>query len=167
MNEDLTTKCPEVKGEIVAPDDLTKQAASLNDAELLQHLQTTFRTIKDNLPYLREARERFGAPGRRLPVEGKPTWSEWVQMNLHVHIRTVQRWLAPPREQAEKKPRVKKQRNVRIVEPLRDWQEATRKANDLLLSIKRLKAHAPVGTDMLVEPMTELASLLGFQLVKK
>ena len=148
-------------------DDPSAHAVSLNDVELLTHLKSTFRTIRESLPYLRVARDRFAASGRRLPVAGSPTWSQWVSMNLNVHVRTVQRWLSPPREEAEKKPRSKKQRGVRIIEPLRDWPEAQRKTNDLLLSVKRLRPKIAVGTDVLIEPVQELAGILGFELVKK
>jgi hypothetical protein len=164
--KDLTTKCPEVQ--IVTKADPDAHAESLDNVELLNHLKSTFRTIRESLPYLRVARDRFAAPGKRLPVEGQPTWSQWVKMNLHVNIRTVQRWLAPPKEEeAERKPRAKKQRGVRPFVPLRDWPEAQRKANDLLLAVKRLKQVNTVGTDVMFEPMRELAAILGFHLVKK
>lgn len=163
--KDLTTKCPEVQ--IVTKADPDAHAESLDDVELLNHLKSTFRTIRENLPYLRVARDRFAAPGQRLPIEGKPTWSQWVQMNLHVNIRTVQRWLAPPKEESEPKSRVKKHRGVRPTLSLRDWPEAQRKANDLLLAVKRLKQVNTVGTDVMFEPMRELAALLGFDLAKK
>jgi hypothetical protein len=163
--KDLTTKCPEVQ--IVTKDTPAAHAAALSDPELLTHLKSTFRTIRENLPYLREARDRFAVPGQKLPVEGKPTWSQWVAMNLHVTVRTVQRWLAPPKEEIEKKPKVKKQRGVRPFVPLRDWPEAQRKTNDLLLAVKRLKQVNTVGTDVMFEPMRELAAILGFDLVKK
>jgi hypothetical protein len=165
MVKDLTTKCPEVQ--IVTKADPAAHAVSLDDIELLNHLKSTFRTVRESLPYLRVARDRFAAPGQRLPVEGKPTWSQWVSMNLHVTVRTVQRWLAPPREEAEKKPKVKKQRGVRPFVPLRDWPEAQRKTNDLLLAVKRLKQTNTVGTDVLFEPLKELAGIIGFDLVKK
>lgn len=108
-----------------------------------------------------------GIPGRKLPVEGQPTWSQWVSMNLNVHVRTVQRWLAPPKEKVEKKPKVRKQRGVRPTVPLRDWPEAQRKANDLLLAVKRLRLKTAIGTDVLIEPVQELAWILGFDLVRK
>ena len=163
--KDLTTKCPEVQ--IVTKDDPAAHALALSDSELLTHLKSAFHTIRENLPYLREARDRFATPGQRVPVEGKPTWSQWVKTNLHVNIRTVQRWLAPPKEESEPKPRVKKHRGVRPTLSLRDWPEAQRKANDLLLAVKRLKQVNTVGTDVMFEPMRELAEILGFDLVKK
>lgn len=148
--------------EIVHPNDPVKHAASLKDTELLEHLQKSFRTIRDSSPYLREARDRFAAPGRRLPVPGRPTWSQWVQANLHVNIRTVQRWLAAPGESRNasktKSPRVAKP--VRPVETLQDWPAAMRRVNDLLTAVARLKAHSPVGTDLLVQPLKELELLV-------
>jgi hypothetical protein len=123
--------------EIVQQNDPTKHAASLKDTE--------------------------------LPVPGSPTWSQWVGMNLHVTIRTVQRWLnpAPPKEEkTERKTKAKQARSIRPFEPLWDWQAAQHKANDLVFAVKRLKAMTPVGTDMLEEPLKELANLLGYKLVK-
>ena len=70
-------------------------------------------------------------------------------------------------EEAEKKAKVKKQRGVRPFVSLRDWPEAQRKTNDLLLAVKRLKQVNTVGTDVMFEPMRELAAILGFDLVKK
>lgn len=79
---------------------MEKHAASLKNEELLAHLKTAFGSVRHalqrNLPYLLEARDRFAKPGQRVPVEGKPTWTQWVRDNLHVNVRTVQRWLAPP-----------------------------------------------------------------------
>ncbi len=166
---DLATECPEV--EIVQPNDPVKHAASMENEELLAHLKTELgglqRKIEENRPYLLEAHGRFSQQGRRTPILGFPSWSEWVRINLHVHIRTAQRWLAPPKEETEKKPKVKKQRGVRPFVPLRDWPEAQRKTNDLLLAVKRLKQVNTVGTDVMFEPMRELAAILGFDLVKK
>jgi hypothetical protein len=166
---DIATQCPEV--EIVPTNDPVKLAASMENEELLTHLKTELgglqRKIDENRPYLLEAHSRFSQQGRRTPIPGFPSWSEWVRINLHVHIRTAQRWLAPPKEETEKKKRAKQPRNVRPVEPLRNWPEAQRKANDLLLAVKRLKMQTAVGTDMLVEPVQELATILGYELRKK
>lgn len=167
---DLATECPEV--EIISADDPVKHAASMQSEELLTHLKTQLgglqRKIEENRPYLLEAHSRFSQQGRRNPIPGFPSWSEWVRIELHVNIRTVQRWLAPPKEETEtKKAKVKQPRNVRPVEPLCDWQAAQRRANDLVLAVKRLKAQKPVGTEWLKEPIQELAAMLGYELVKK
>lgn len=68
-------------------------AKTLTDAELVERCMQGFRKLKEIVPYLREARERFAKPGRRVPVAGNPTWTEWVTQNLGVTIRTVQRLL--------------------------------------------------------------------------
>lgn len=60
-----------------------------------------FRGLREIAPYLRGARGRLAQPGRRVPVPGNPTWTEWVQTNLHVTVRCVQQLLstrAEPRE---------------------------------------------------------------------
>jgi hypothetical protein len=60
-----------------------------------------FRKLKEINPYLREARQRFGQPGRRVPVEGNPTWTEWVEQNLGVTVRRVQQLLREAMEPSE------------------------------------------------------------------
>ena len=155
---------------ILQAGDLEKHAASLKHEELLAHVKTAFGGLRDtmeqNLPYLVEARKRFAKPGRRVPVEGKPTWTEWVKANLQVDVRTVQRWLAPPKMKAFP-PKARRAKGLRPPVELTNWPAAQRMANDLLLAVKRLKARSPVGTDMLEEPVRELAEILGFKLEKK
>lgn len=53
------------------------------------------------MPFLREARDRFARPGRRVPVAGEPTWTEWVEQNLGVTVRRVQQLLREPTEPGE------------------------------------------------------------------
>jgi len=151
-------------GEILQPGDLERHAASLKPEELLAHLKTAFSGVRDtlrhNLPYLLEARNRFAKPGQRLPVEGNPTWTQWVRDNLHVNIRTVQRWLEPPKE-TEDPPKPKPTpKPIRPIVPLDDWQHAQRRANDLVTAVSLLKAKSPVGTDLLIQPLKELESLV-------
>jgi len=76
-------------------------AKGLSDSELVEKCVQGFRDLREALPYLREARDRFAQPGRRVPVPGNPTWTEWVNSNLHVTVRRVQQLLsegAEPRE---------------------------------------------------------------------
>lgn len=163
--DDLRASCAEV----VQPGESDKIAASLNDNELLDHLKTHLggihRTLQENLPYLRVARERFSAPGRRLPVPGNPTWSKWIVDNLHCHPSTVRRWLAPPK--VKPLPIEKEETQLRPVAPLEDWPEAMREANDFVAAVKRLLARTPInGSDMLIPALRELAAIAGCQLVE-
>jgi DNA (cytosine-5)-methyltransferase 1 len=80
-------------------DDLVR---TLTDSELVERCVEGFRKLKEIVPYLREARERFAKPGRRVPVMGNPTWTEWVEQNLGVTIRTVQRLLREETEPHDK-----------------------------------------------------------------
>ena len=83
----------------------------MSDGELLGHLQTNLfgplkRRLRDHLPYLMEARERFGQPGRRVPVKGNPTWTEFCEEQLGVGVRNVQKLLAEgknPKTEGKKK----------------------------------------------------------------
>ena len=83
--------------EILSADDKEAHARSMKDEELLTHLEGAFLNWRQNIPYLKVARERFSKPGQRLPIAGNPTWTEWVEKNLGVSIRTVQRLLAEPK----------------------------------------------------------------------
>jgi hypothetical protein len=167
-SDTMSLGCAPPVAEILQPGDLEKHAASLKDEQLLAHLKTAFSAVRDtlrhNLPYLLEARNRFAKPGQRLPVEGKPTWTQWVRENLHVDIRTVQRWLAAPKMKALPP---KKEKQLRPVTPLEDWPDAMRKANDFVAAVKRLQAKTPVkGADMLIPALQELAAIAGCRLVE-
>ena len=71
-------------------------ARMLTDTELVERCVQGFRKLKEIVPYLREARERFAQQGRRVPVPGKPTWGEWVEQNLGVTVRRVNQLLRMP-----------------------------------------------------------------------
>jgi len=63
---------------------------TMDDEEPLFRCEQGFRDLREVIPYVREARNRFAQPGRRVPVPGNPTWTEWVQTNLHATVRRVQ-----------------------------------------------------------------------------
>jgi hypothetical protein len=71
---------------------------TLSDAELLDKCVQGFKRLKELIPYLREARRRWAQPGRRVPVPGRPSWTEWITQNLHVTPRRVQQLLNEPSE---------------------------------------------------------------------
>jgi hypothetical protein len=151
---------------ILQPGDLEEHAASLKDEELLTHVKTAYGgaqdTIQQNLPYLLEARNRFAKQGQRVPVEGNPTWTQWVKANLQVNVRTVQRWLAGPTAKALPP---KKEKQLRAVKSLKDWPAAMHSANDLVKAVQHLRAKTPIGTDMLIPALRELAEIAACQLV--
>ena len=81
---------------------------TLSDAELLDKCVQGFKKLRELIPYLREARRRWAQPGRRVPVPGRPSWTEWITQNLHVTPRRVQQLLNEPSEissQGQKAPR--------------------------------------------------------------
>ncbi len=81
--------------------DPAQHAKMLDDEELIERCVQGFCELREIIPYLREARARWAQPGRRVPVPGKPTWTEWVETNLHVTVRRVQQLLSAgtkPRE---------------------------------------------------------------------
>src|SRR5208283_4455236 len=71
---------------------------TLSDAELVDKCVQGFRKLRELIPYLREARRRWAQPGRRVPVPGRPSWTEWITQNLHVTPRRVQQLLNEPSE---------------------------------------------------------------------
>jgi hypothetical protein len=76
-------------------DDLLR---TLSDVELLDKCVQGFKKLRELIPYLREARRRWAQPGRRVPVPGRPSWSEWITQNLHVTPRRVRQLLSEPAE---------------------------------------------------------------------
>jgi hypothetical protein len=84
--------------ELLDPEDLAKD---LGDSDLIERCVQGFRKLKEIIPYLREARTRFAHPGRRLPVAGNPSWTEWVEKNLGVSVRRVQQLLREALEPSE------------------------------------------------------------------
>ena len=73
-------------------------AKTLSDAELVDRCVQGFGKLRELIPYLREARRRWTQPGRRVPVVGRPSWTEWITQNLRVTPRRVQQLLAEPCE---------------------------------------------------------------------
>jgi hypothetical protein len=81
---------------------------TLSDADLLDKCVQGFKKLRELIPYLREARRRWTQPGRRVPVPGRPCWTEWITQNLRVMPRRVQQLLNEPSEissQGQKAPR--------------------------------------------------------------
>lgn len=71
---------------------------TLSDAELVDRCIQGFKKLRELIPYLREARRRWAQAGRRVPVPGRPCWTEWITQNLHVTPRRVQQLLNEPSE---------------------------------------------------------------------
>jgi len=71
---------------------------TLSDSELLDRCVQGFKKLRELIPYLREARRRWAQPGRRVPVPGRPCWTEWISQNLHVTPRRVRQLLSEPAE---------------------------------------------------------------------
>jgi hypothetical protein len=90
-----------VCGNVVQQPDPETVVTALSDPELVEKCVQGFRDLREALPYLREARNRFAQPGRRVPVPGNPTWTEWVATNLHVTVRRVQQLLMEVEEPHE------------------------------------------------------------------
>src|SRR5271157_1736094 len=82
----------------VPPLDKQAHAESMTDQELVEHLQNKLRpvgqTLLTNIAYIREARNRFAQPGRRVPTAGRPTFTQWIKENLGISDRHVRRLLA-------------------------------------------------------------------------
>lgn len=90
---------PQVSSTLTVPPlDKQAHAESMTDQELVEHLQNKLRpvgqTLLTNLAYIREARNRFAQPGRRVPIAGRPTFTQWIKENLGISDRHVRRLLA-------------------------------------------------------------------------
>lgn len=103
---------PQVTSTFTLPEfDTAAHAARLSDQELIQHIQSKLRpmgqTLMNNIAYLREARNRFAQPGRRVPIGGRPTFTQWIKENLGISDRHVRRLLAAadPTQKLKKKQR--------------------------------------------------------------
>jgi len=84
----------------------------MTDCELVVFIESKLvpvgETLKKNIAYLREARNRFAQPGRRVPIAGRPTFTQWIKENLGISDRHVRRLLAPapnPLQHLKKKQR--------------------------------------------------------------
>lgn len=87
---------PEWRGKhLLTADDFVR---TLSDAELVDKCVQGFRKLRELVPFLREARRRWAQPGRRVPVPGRPCWTEWITQNLHVTPRRVRQLLSEPEE---------------------------------------------------------------------
>jgi hypothetical protein len=97
---------PQVSPVLTPPESKEVHAASMTDQELAAYVQSKLRPVGSallgNIPYLREARQRFAQPGRRVPVPGHPTFGQWIRRNLGISDRHVRRLLAPPEDSARK-----------------------------------------------------------------
>jgi hypothetical protein len=76
--------CPQVAGEFpLSESETEKHAESMTDEELALHVESKLRpvgeSLRNNIAYIREARERFAHPGRRVPVFGQPTFTQWIR----------------------------------------------------------------------------------------
>lgn len=94
---------PEWRGKrLLTTDDFAK---TLSDADLVDRCVQGFRKLRELIPYLREARRRWAQPGRRVPVVGRPSWTEWITQNLHVTPRRVRQLLSEPEEVTSASPK--------------------------------------------------------------
>jgi hypothetical protein len=101
--------CPPVPSAFpLSESEKVKHAESMTDEELARHVESKLRpvseSLRSNIAYIREARERFAHPGRRVPVPGQPTFTEWIRQNLGISARHVRRLLAEPKEPAHRSP---------------------------------------------------------------
>jgi hypothetical protein len=82
-----------------------RHAEGMTDEELARHVQSKLRpvgeSLRNNLAYIREARDRFAHPGRRVPIPGQPTFTQWIRQNLGISARHVRRLLAAAREPSD------------------------------------------------------------------
>jgi hypothetical protein len=78
----------------------------MTDEELVRHVESRLRPVGKELrsiiPYIQEAHARYAHPGRRVPVLGRPTFTQWIRQNLGVSDRHVRRLLAAANEPTDR-----------------------------------------------------------------
>ena len=96
---------PTSPGIVLSEAEKEKHAESMTDEELAGYVESKLRpvgeTLRRNIAYIREARDRFAHPGRRVPVPGQPTFTQWIKQNLGISDRHVRRLLAATKEPAD------------------------------------------------------------------
>jgi hypothetical protein len=101
--------CPQLSPVFCLSDsEKEKHAKGMTDEELARHVESKLcplgESLRYNVAYIREARERFAHPGRRVPILGQPTFTQWIRQNLGISDRHVRRLLAGPKEPAGRSP---------------------------------------------------------------
>jgi hypothetical protein len=85
-----------------------RHAEGMTDEELARHVESRLRplgeSLRNNIAYIREAHDRFAHPGRRVPIPGRPTFTQWIRQNLGISGRHVRRLLAAAKEPAGRSP---------------------------------------------------------------
>jgi hypothetical protein len=99
--------CPQdPRGFPLSEPEKERHAEGMTDEELAHHVESKLRpvgeSLRNNIAYIREARERFAHPGRRVPVPGKPTFTQWIRQNLGISERHVRRLLAAAKKPADR-----------------------------------------------------------------
>jgi hypothetical protein len=130
--------CPEVSPVFsLSESEKERHAEGMTDEELARHVESKLRpvgeSLRNNIPYIREARERFAQPGRRVPVFGQPTFTQWIRQNLGISARHVRRLLAGPNEPAGRS------REDEVEQPPKQ-----RKRDEMMWQAGRM-AHAALG----------------------
>ncbi len=99
VRSDFRRKSPEV---LLSMTDKAEHAAAMSDRELCNHIRRILGPIRfilrENLPYIIEARKRFAQQGRRVPLPGKPTFAEWIRQTLGFSDRYVRQMLQDARD---------------------------------------------------------------------
>jgi hypothetical protein len=95
--------CPSISPVIcVSESEGEKCAENMTDVELVRHVESKLRpvgeTLRSLIPFLLVARFRFSCPGRRVPIAGQPTFTEWIRKNIGVSDRHVRRLLAAAKD---------------------------------------------------------------------
>jgi hypothetical protein len=101
--------CPQVSRAICWNESENEKCAeNMTDEELVRHLESKLRpvgqTLRRLIPFVQEARARFSCAGRRVPIEGRPSYTEWIHRTLGVSDRHVRRLLAATKEPLDRSP---------------------------------------------------------------
>jgi hypothetical protein len=89
----------------------------MTNSQLCTFIQQRLRRGREVLislrPWLAEARRRYSQPGRRVPVPGRPSFTEWIHLHTGYSDRYI-RMILSDAEPYTRRPRKRVDRNVRF-----------------------------------------------------
>ena len=97
--------------ELASVDDGLRDFQNMGDKELIekvQHVAKGYKTFNEHFrvyaPAIKTLHKKYAKKGQRLPIEGKPTWDQFVKDNFGITARHLRNLLNPPKTAEKKTP---------------------------------------------------------------